>query len=331
MKAMTLSAFGGGPDSFELANVADPQPGPGEVLVRVVAASVNPADTKIRQHGGIAAPALPAILGCDVAGVVVAIGEGVDGFAIGDRVFGCVGGVRGSAGTYAELVVADARLLAQAPEQLPLREAAALPLVVITAWEALDRLGVGEGTHLLVHGGAGGVGHVAIQLAKARGARVATTISSPEKAEIVRGFGADEVINYREETVADYLDRLTGGRGFDAVFDATGGSDLATSFDAAKVNGQVATIVASYSADLTPMHVKALSFHAVMMLVPLLHNIGREAHGQILAEVARLADAGRLKPLIDAEHFTLEEVGKAHARLESGRALGKLVIDVAPE
>ncbi len=183
----------------------------------------------------------------------------------------------------------------------------------------------------LVHGGAGGVGHLAIQLAKARGARVATTISSPEKAEIVRGFGADDIINYREELVETYVERLTGGSGFDAVFDSTGGSDLATSFAAAKVRGQVATIVASYSADLTPMHGKALSFHAVMMLVPLLYGIGREEHGQILTEVARLVDEGRLRPLIDEEVFTLEHVGKAHAKLESGQALGKLVIDVAAE
>lgn len=331
MKAMILSAFGGAPDSFEVAELADPAPGPGEVLVRVVAASINPADTKIRKHGGLAAPALPAVLGCDMAGIVVAVGEGVTGFAVGDRVYGCVGGVRGSAGTYAELVVADARLLAHAPANLSLHDAAALPLVVITAWEALDRLGVGEGTHLLVHGGAGGVGHVAIQLAKARGARVATTISTPDKAEIVRGFGADEIVNYREEAVEAYVERLTGGQGFDAVFDSTGGSDLATSFAAARVNGQVAVIVASYSADLTPMHAKALSFHAIMMLVPLLYGTGREAHGRILAEVANLVDQGKLKPLIDSERFSLEDVGKAHAKLESGQVLGKLVIDVTAE
>lgn len=331
MKAMILPAFGGAPDSFQLATLANPAPRAGEVLVRVVAASVNPVDTKIRKNGGPAAPNLPAVLGCDVAGVVVALGEGVEGFAVGDRVFGCVGGVRGSPGTYAELVAADSRLLAHAPQRIPLRDSAALPLVAITAWEALDRLGAGEGTTLLVHGGAGGVGHVAIQLAKARGAKVATTISSPEKAEIVRRLGADEIIGYREEAVADYVERLTRGLGFDAVFDSTGGSDLATSFAAAKVSGQVAVIVASYSADLTPMHIKGLSLHAVFMLIPLLHGIGREAHGRILAEVARLVDAGKLEPLIDAERFSLHQVGQAHAKLESGRALGKLVIDVAAD
>lgn len=331
MKAMILSAYGGGPESFEPADLDDPVPGAGQVLVRIIAASVNPVDTKIRRVGHASSPELPALLGCDMAGVVVAVGTDVAGFSIGDRVYGCVGGVRGSPGTYAELVAADARLLAKAPDVLPLREAAALPLVTITAWEALDRLGVGENTHLLVHGGAGGVGHIAIQLAKARGARIATTISSPEKAAIAQGFGADEIVDYRTESVEAYADRLTGGKGFDAVFDATGGSDLATSFAAAKVSGQVAVIVASYSADLTPMHVKGLSLHAVFMLIPLLHGIGREEHGRILGDVAKLVDEGRLKPLIDAERFTLEEVGKAHAKLESGRALGKLVIDIAAD
>jgi NADPH2:quinone reductase len=331
MKAMILSAYGGGPDSFVPANLADPVPLAGQVLVRVIAASVNPVDTKIRRIGHASSPELPALLGCDMAGEVVAVGADVSRFGVGDRVYGCVGGVRGSPGTYAQLVLADARLLAKVPEGLPLRETAGLPLVTITAWEALDRLGVGEGTHLLVHGGAGGVGHIAIQLAKARGARVATTISSPEKAAIAQGFGADEIIDYRSEPVAAYVDRLTGGRGFDAAFDSTGGSDLATSFAAVRLNGQVAVIVASYSADLTPMHVKGLSLHAVFMLIPLLYGIGREEHGRILAKAAKLVDEGRLRPLIDTERFTLEEVGKAHAKLESGQALGKLVIDVAAD
>jgi NADPH2:quinone reductase len=325
---MILDEFGLGPDGFRPSDLPQPTPGPGQVLVRVVAASVNPVDTKIRKNGGPAAPALPALLGCDMAGEVVAVGEGVSGFAAGDHVYGCVGGVRGSDGTYADYVAADARLLAQAPKSIPLRDAAALPLVAITAWEGLDRLGVGPDTHILIHGGAGGVGHVAIQLAKARGARVATTVSSPDKAAIARGFGADDVIDYRAEAVADYVGRLTGGRGFDVVFDTTGGSDLATAFAGARVSGQVGVIVAGFTADLTPMHLKGLSLHAVFMLIPLLHGVGREAHGRILAGVAKLVDEGKLKPLIDAESFDLERVGEAHAKLESGKALGKLVIDV---
>lgn len=329
MRAMILPAFGGTPDSFQLMEIGDPVPGPGEVLVQVAAASVNPVDAKIRRNGGLAAPERPAILGCDMAGEILALGTGVDAFSVGDHVFGCIGGVPGLAGSYAEKLVADVRLLARAPQSLPPREAAALPLVAITAWEALDRLGVGLGTHILIHGGAGGVGHVAIQLAKARGARVATTISSTEKAKIVRDFGVNDIIDYRTEPVESYIQRLTGGRGFDAVFDTSGGSDLAACFTAARVNGQVAAIVPSLAVDLTPMHVKGLSLHSVFMLIPLLHGIGREAHGRILTEIAKLVETGALKPLIDPERFTLAEVGRAHAKLESGRALGKLVIDIA--
>lgn len=326
MRAQIIRCFGA-PEVFEPAELPDPTPGPGEVLVRIAAASVNPVDWKIRRNGPPIAPALPAVLGCDLAGTVVAVGPGVTGFAPGDAVFGCAGGVRGMGGTYAELIAADARLVARAPSSIPLREAAALPLVAITAWEGLERAGLGAGTRVLVHGGTGGVGHVAVQLARARGAEVCTTVSSPAKAEIVRSFGA-EPIDYRAEAVAGYVARLTGGRGFDVVFDATGGKDIATSFEAARLNGQVATIVAQYTADLTPMHVKGLSLHAVFMLIPMLHDIGREAHGRILREVAALVDQGRLRPLIDPERFTLDRVAAAHAKLEAGRALGKLVIDI---
>lgn len=327
MRAQIIRRFGE-PGVFEPADLPDPAPGPGEVLVRIAAASVNPVDWKIRRNGPPIAPELPAVLGCDLAGTVVALGEGVAGFAPGDAVFGCAGGVRGLGGTYAGLIAADARLLARAPSAIPLREAAALPLVCITAAEGLERAGVAAGMRVLVHGGAGGVGHVAVQIARARGAEVFATVSSPEKAEIVRGFGA-EPIDYRAETVADYVQRLTGGRGFNVVFDATGGKDIATSFAAARLNGQVVTIVAQYTADLTPMHVKGLSLHVVFMLIPMLHDAGREAHGRILREIAALVDAGRLRPLIDPERFPLDRVAAAHAKLEAGRALGKLVIDIA--
>ncbi len=329
MKAQILRAFGG-PERFEPATLPDPAPGPGEVLVRVQAASVNPVDYKIRQNGPAFAPELPAVLGCDMAGEVLALGDGVTGFHPGDAVYGCVGGVHGLPGTYAEQVVADARLLAHRPAALTAREAAALPLVTITAWEALcDRARVHEGQTVLVHGGAGGVGHVAIQIARGAGARVFATVSSPEKAQIARRLGAEATIDYRQERVDEYTARLTDGRGFDIVFDATGGSDIATSFGAACLNGQVLAIVSRYTADLTPMHTKGLSLHVILMLIPLLHNVGRARHGEILAEAASWVDAGRICPLLDPQRFALAELASAHRHAESGRAVGKVVVDIA--
>lgn len=328
MRAQIIRAFGE-PSVFETAELPDPAPGAGEVLVRVVAASVNPVDHKIRRHGPPTAPELPAVLGCDFAGVIVALGEGVAGFAPGDHVFGCAGGVRGvPGGSYAELIRADASLIAPAPTSIPLRAAAALPLVAITAWEGLERAGVGPGTRLLVLGGTGGVGHVAVQLAKARGAHVTATVSTPEKAALARSLGADEIVNYRDEPVADYVRRLTDGRGFDVVFDTTGGDEFGTSFAAVALNGDIVTIVTSYTTDLTPMHLKGLTLHAVFMLIPMLHDIGRAEHGRILREVSRLVDASALRPLIDDETFALADIAAAHGKLEAGRTLGKVVIDV---
>jgi NADPH:quinone reductase len=329
MRAQIIEDFGG-TEAFKLTSMPDPTPAPGEVVVALAATSVNPVDYKIRRHGPSIAPALPAVLGCDVAGTVAAVGAGVTGLEVGDEVYGCAGGVAGvSGGSYAERIAADARLLARKPASLTLRQAAALPLVTITAWEGLERAGVGAGTSLLIHGGTGGVGHVAIQLAKARGATVSTTVSSAAKAAVATSLGADHVINYREERVSDYVARLTSGQGFDVVFDATGGDEIATSFAAARLNGAVVTIVSQYQADLSPMHLKGLSLHVVFMLIPMLHDVGREAHGRVLREAAVLADAGKLRPLIDPERFALEDLPRAHARAEAGQALGKIVIDIA--
>lgn len=331
MKAQVISEFGG-PEVFQPADLPDPQPGPGEVLVRVEATSINPVDYKIRRAGPAIAPDLPAVLGCDVAGVVVAVGEGVTVFREGDEVYGCAGGVKGMPGTYAELLAADARLLAHKPKNLSMREAAALPLVTITAWEGLhDQARLNAGERVLVHGGAGGVGHIAIQLAKARGAKVYTTVSSAEKAETARRFGADETINYREESVEDYVARLTEGAGFDVVFDATGGDRIAESFAAARRNGQVVTIVSQYEADLSLMQAKGLSLHVVFMLLPMLYDEGRAHHGEILQQAAALAEAGKLVPLIDERPFALGEIGAAHAWLEGGSAFGKVVVEVPGE
>jgi NADPH2:quinone reductase len=320
----------GDPDVFELTDaLAPPRPGPGQVLIAQCATSINPVDCKLRRGGGPVCPELPAVLGADIAGRVVALGPGVTELAPGDEVYGCGGGVRGMGGAYAELVLTDQRLVARRPQRLDLRAAAALPLVTITAWEGLYlRAGVKAGDRVLVHGGAGGVGHVAIQLAKARGAEVFTTVSGPEKAALARSLGADATIDYRAQDVADYVAEHTGGQGFDLVFDASGGSDLEASFAAARLNGQVVTIVARYSADLSLMHARGLSLHVVFMLIPMLHDLGRAVHGDILRAAAALVDAGKLTPLIDPTRFDLAALAEAHRRLEGGQALGKLVVDI---
>lgn len=325
MRAQVIRSFGEA-DVFEGATLPDPEAGQGEVLVRIAASSVNPVDTKIRRAGPARAPSLPAVLGCDFAGTIVSVGPGVSGFRVGDAVYGCAGGVRGMPGTYAELIAADARLVARKPDGLSMREAAALPLVTITAWEGLDRAALSDGQTLVVFGGAGGVGHVAIQLGKARGARVVAVVSSLDKAEIARACGADETVDYRRDDVGAALARLTD-RGADVVFDATGGPGIGAAFAAARLNGQVVTIVAAFEADLTPMHEKGLSLHAVFMLIPMLHDIGRARHGEILAAAATLAEAGKLRPKLDPRRFALAQVADAHRHLESGEAIGKIVID----
>ena len=310
-----------------------PVPGPGEVLLRVRASSVNPVDTKIRS-GMLAAiaPEAPTILGCDVAGEVAAVGPGVERFAPGDAVFGCAGGVKGCQGALAEWMVADAALLAPKPVSLTWEEAAALPLVTITAWDGLiDRAGVRAGQRVLIHAGCGGVGHVALQLAAARGAEVWATVSGPAKAELARGLGAAHTIDYRARTVEEYVRDETGGAGFDVVMDTVGGENVARCFAAAAVSGTVVSISTRTTADLSPLHAKGLTLHVVFMLIPMLHGRGRERHGAILREAGALVAAGRLRPLLDARRFTFAEAGAAHAHLESGQAIGKVVLTGFPD
>ena len=329
MKSQVLHRFGG-VEHFRLEDLPVPKPGPGYVRVKVMGSSVNPVDYKERRAGPPFAPELPAVPGFDVAGVVDAVGSDVAGFAVGDAVYGCAGGVRGEGGAHAEYMLADVRLLAPKPDALSFREAAALPLVTITAWEGLfDRTRLQAGQSVLVHGGTGGVGHIAVQLAAAHGAHVVATVSSEQKAERARALGAAQTVNYRGEMVAQYVRRLTDGAGFDVVFDATGGNDLEPSFEAARLNGQVVTIVSQYTSDLSTMHRKGLSLHVVFMLIPLIHGLGRERHGEVLRQAGQLADEGRLKPLIDEERFALADLPAAHQKLEAGKAVGKIVIDVA--
>jgi NADPH2:quinone reductase len=328
MLAQVLDRFGD-VSNFVLTELPQPEVKFGHVLVKIAATSVNPADYKIRRDGPPIAPELPAVLGMDFAGTVAEVGDGVAGFRVGDEVYGCAGGVRGLGGALAEYMLADARLIAQKPKSLSMREAAALPLVSITAWEALyDKANVQPGQTVLIHGATGGVSHVAIQLARIRGAVVYATASSDKKAAVARELGADEVVYYTQEAVEEYVERLTRGRGFDVVFDTIGGANLDVALQGARLNGTVVSIVTMESHDLSIMHVRGLTLHVVFMLIPMLHNVGREHHGFILRSIARYADAGFLKPLIDPRRFTLAETGEAHHYAESGTAIGKVVVQV---
>ena len=328
MKAMVLNQYG--PDAaFVQADMTAPSAQPGQVIVRVAATSINTVDTMIRQMGKDLplSPDLPAVLGMDFAGSIEAVGEGVTGFTPGDEVYGCAGGLADLQGALAELMPADARLIAHKPRSLTMREAAALPLVGITAFEGLQRAGIKARQNVLVHGGTGGVGHVAVQLAKHFGATVYSTVSGKQAFDIVKSYGATP-IDYRTETVADYVEAHTSGAGFDVVFDSVGGANMTNSFDAAALNGHVSTTVAMVELDLTTAHFKGLSIHVVFMLIPMLHNHHREAHGEILAQLAQIVDQGGVKPLLDEQTFSLSEVGNAHDRLTSGQAIGKVVVEV---
>lgn len=330
MKAQVINSFGS-PSVFTMMDIPTPEVKPGHLLIKVYATSVNPIDCKVRSGAVPAiAPEFPAILHGDVAGVVEKVGEGVTQFKKGDELYGCAGGFRSLGGALAEYMLVDAKLMAKKPKTLSMLEAAALPLVCITAWMALfEKAKLKKGMHVLIHGGVGGVGHIAVQLAKWCGAKVYTTVRKHEDFSIVKAFGADEIINVKEEEVDTYKQRLTHGQGFEIIFDTVGGANLDNSFAAAAINGTIVTIAARSVIDLTPMHNKGLSLHCVLMLLALLNNQDRENCGNILEKVAHIVDEGKLKPLIDTHHYTLEDVAKAHELLESGNANGKVVISIS--
>ncbi|MFT6533427.1 MAG: alcohol dehydrogenase [Limimaricola cinnabarinus] len=328
MKAMTLNDYGT-EASFVEADMPRPAAAPDQVLVRVKATSVNTIDTMIKAMGKDLplSPDLPAVLGMDFAGIVEEVGEDVTGFAMGDEVYGCAGGLADLQGALAEFMSADARLIAHKPKALSMREAAALPLVGITAWEGLHRAGVAAGQKVLVQGGAGGVGHLAVQLAHHLGAEVSATGTGDSQLSVIEGYDA-RPIDFAVEKIEDYVAAHTGGAGFDAVFDTVGGANLTNSFAAAALNAHVVTTVALSEIDLSPAHFKGLSLHIVFMLLPMLHDVRREVHGEILANLAKLIDAGAVKPLLDEQRFDLSQIGEAYARLQSGQAIGKVVVEV---
>lgn len=313
---------------FRLLDIPRPVAGPGQVLVRIKASGINPLDAKIRAAAAAhARQPLPAILGLDMAGVVEAVGAGVTAFRPGDEVYGMVGGVGGHQGTLAEYVAADARLLALKPANLTMREAAVMPLVAITAWEGLvDRMKVQAGQTLLVQGGAGGVGHMAVQIGRAFGADVYATAGA-NKTHYLRSIGATP-IDYAAETVDEYVARLTGGAGFDLVYDTGGGAILDDAFKAVKKFGHVASSLGWGSHALAPLSFKAATYSGVFTLAPLLTGEGRAAQGEILKQVAKLVEAGKLLPRLDPHVYTFDSVALAYEAMLDRSAVGKIAVAI---
>jgi NADPH2:quinone reductase len=313
---MIITAFGG-PDVFRPADLPVPAPGPGQLLVRVLATSVNPVDYKIRKAGGWAQVKPPAVIGYDAAGVVEAVGPGVGGFEPGAKVF-YTPRIFGRPGTYAEQQVVEADIVVSKPENLTFLEAASLPLAGGTAWDMVVRLAaVKPGETVLVHAGAGGVGSLAVQLARASGARVLATASA-RNAQLVMSLGADVVVDYRSEDFAAATLRETGGQGVEVAIDTVGGDTLARSIAAMKPYGRMVGCV-SCTADLSAALGKNLSVHFEFL----------ERARFKMEALLTLAERRQLFPVLDSV-LPLEEVAEAHRRIEAGGMRGKIVLEVAP-
>ncbi|WP_245600252.1 zinc-dependent alcohol dehydrogenase family protein [Sphingomonas jaspsi] len=329
MTAAVVEATNG---PFILREVARPEAGPGQVLVQIEASGTNPLDAKIRSgEAPHANQPLPAILGMDLAGTVIAIGAGVENFRIGDAVFGLTGGVGGLQGSQAQFAAVDARLLARKPNSLTMLEAAVLPLVIITAWEGLiDRAQLQAGKTVLIQGGGGGVGHAAVQIALARGAKVFAT-ALREDLDYVRSLGAIPIDGSIE--AEQYAAEHTDGRGFDLVYDTIGGPVLDASFRAVKRFGHVVSCLGWGTHKLAPLSFKQATYSGVFTLHPLLADQGRAHFGEILKSASELVDAGKLIPRLDPRTFSMEEIETAYDAVAGRngvvRQQGKIAITIA--
>lgn len=333
MKAILMTAKGG-PDVLKLADIPTPElPSPDHVRVKLHAAGINPLDTKLRKTAAYHPDKLPCVLGCDGAGEIESVGANVHRFTPGDEVYFFNGGLGAEQGNYAEYTVVHQDYVAFKPRHASMEEAAALPLVFITAWEALlDRCCLAEGQTVLIHAAAGGVGHVAVQLAKQAGATVLGTVGSPDKAAWVTSLGADRVFVYKDVDFAQAVLDWTHGKGADVVFDTVGGETFCRSFACTRVYGRVVTLLQNdCSAELNKLaRLRNLALVSELMLTPSVLGMHEERVHQrrILEEGARLIEADKLK--VKLSHvLPLEEAAQAHAMIEEGHTTGKIVLSIA--
>ena len=301
-----------------------------QVKVKLQAAGINPVDTKVRRHGVFYPLPLPTVLGCDGAGVIVEIGSAVKHFKVGDKVWFCHGGLGREQGNYAEYTVLDERWVSTSPTNYSMIEAAAAPLVLITAWGALFSKGqLQAGQTVLIHAGAGGVGHVAIQLAKIKGARVIATVSSAEKAAFAKRLGADETVIYHPNGFAEQVNQLTAGKGADLVIDTVGPEVFKESILATAHFGRLITLLDPGQIDLSEARLRNLLIGFELMLTPMLRDLddARDAHVAILNQCKLWAEQGLLKVNV-SQTFDLKEASSAHEFIETGHTSGKIVLTI---
>lgn len=329
MKAVVMNRTG---DTSVLETVEREEPrlqSATDVKVQLHAAGINPIDTKLRQRGVFFEDALPAILGCDGAGVVTETGDEVQRLKVGDRVWFCHGGLGREQGNYAQYTVVPESVARPLPDDIEFTTAAAGPLVLITAWEALyDRARLRHGQSVLIHAGAGGVGHVAIQLAKLAGARVITTVSDDDKAEFVRSLGADKVINYKKENLVEAVMNLSKGFGVDVAFDTVGPDVFNQTLSTVAHYGQLVTLLdPGKDIDWSVARKRNLGISFELMLTPMLEDLpqARTHQGEILDRCAGYLHSGQLK-LHVSNVLPLDDAARAHQMIEDGHTRGKIVL-----
>jgi NADPH:quinone reductase len=329
MRAVVMTAPGG-PEVLRLVDLPEPRlSGDHDVRVRLKAAGVNPVDYKIRTSGLIRGTS-PAVLGWDGAGTVEATGAAATRFRPGDEVYLCDGGFGATPGTYQEVKVIDERFVARKPERLSFAEAAAAPLVTITAWEAMrERARISDGQRVLVQAGAGGVGHMSVQIARIAGARVATTVTPGPKTELAASLGAELCIDYRHGDVGAKLRAWAGMDGADVVHDTVGGRTFTASFSLVRPYGDLVSNVESRWEDeaIAAMHDRNLRVSFAWMPAPSVFGWvdHRERQRRILEQAADQFDAGDLRVVVGAT-FPLAEAAGAHRAVEGGKVIGKTVL-----
>ncbi len=328
MKAVVMTKTGG-PEVLSVKNVPKPSiTRPEEILVKIRAAGTNPVDAKQRTRGTVYPADPPLILGCDCAGVVEEKGEGVKRFEIGDGLFFMHGGIGREPGNYAEYTVIDERFAAGKPPSVPFEEAGTAPLGYITAYESLfERGALKGGQTVLIQAGAGGVGHLAVQLAARKGARVITTVSDESKRDFVLGLGAEKAVLYRNEDFVQAVLDWTGGEGVDLAFEMIGGEVFFRTFSCVRRYGKMVTLLAPKEGNWQEARLRNIDLSLEICLGPMYYGTDslKMHHAALLGSCASMMENGSLRVTV-ADRFPLEKAREAHRLLEEGHTTGKIVL-----